>query len=80
MEIRVYDSPTCLDRYTVVILGEDGNYDFYAMSERPSHPQGINMYCGSSNDGYIEGPHLGRLLGKVPDCIRSAAELRASPT
>ena len=80
METRVYDNPACIDRYTVVIFGKDGNYDFYAMSGNPSHPQGMNMYCGSSIDGYQYGSHLGALLDVIPECIRSAVELRASPS
>ena len=79
MGIQMYDSPTCIDRYTVVIDSGYGFLEFFAMSGNPSHPQGVNMYCGSSLDGYFKGPHLGALLEEIPGCIRSAIELRASP-
>lgn len=77
MRIRVYDQPGCIDRYTVVIDSTDGYLEFYAMSSAPSHPQGMNIYCGSSLDGYFCGSHLGRLLKGIPECIRSAVAIRA---
>jgi len=35
------------DKYTVMIEGS-----IYAMSEHPSSPQGVNMYCGEISNGY----------------------------
>ena len=35
------------DKYTVIIEGS-----IYAMSEHPSSPQGVNMYCGEISNGY----------------------------
>jgi len=79
MRIRIYDSPEYIDRYTVVIDRAEGSQEFYAMSRSPSHPQGFNQFCGTSQDGYFEGPHLGKPLKQIPECIRSAVELRARP-
>lgn len=76
MEIRVFDLPEYIDRYTLVIEREEGNREFYAMSENPTDSLGVNMFCGTTLDGYIEGPHLGKQLYGIPECICSAVERR----
>lgn len=76
MEIRMFDLPEYIDRYTLVVEREEGNREFYAISENPIHPLGVNMFCGTNLDGYIEGPHLGKQLDEIPECICSAVERR----
>jgi hypothetical protein len=39
--IQAWDNPNYADRYTIVI-----GQDVFAMSDQPSHPQGINQFCG----------------------------------
>ena len=76
MEIRLYDTPEYFDRYTLVIDRGDGNHEFYAMSENPENPQGMNLFCGTKQDGYKEGPHLGEKPNEIPESIQSAMERR----
>ncbi len=69
-QIRVYDVPEVIDRYTVVIDRGDV-VEFYAMSENPFHPQGVNVFCGESQEGYEEF-NLGQLLNMIPQGILPA--------
>lgn len=62
MRIDVYDHPSTLDRYTVII--DDGTTAaFYGMSEKA---RGINQFCGTIEDGYKRGRHLGKKLKTIP--------------
>jgi hypothetical protein len=57
MKITIYDKPTTIDRYTVVIERDDKTIDFYAMS---TTAEGFNQFCGTNEDGYKKGKHLGK--------------------
>ena len=78
MNIQVFDVPGCFIRFTVVIDRENGNKEFYSMSENPHHSMGLNMFCGSNEDGYKEGNHLGKKLKGIPKCIYDAVKKRIS--
>jgi len=79
-KVKVYYKPGAVDCYTVAILNPkiswqvEGRWSFYAMSANPSHPQGIGMYVGCTNDGYKLGRHLGRrvnMLNLPVDVVRA---------
>ncbi len=60
-KIRIYDNGgKTADRYTVVYMDEPegkGLYGARGMSEHPTHPQGIGMYCSA-----MPGKHLGNRI------------------
>lgn len=59
-KVRIYDNGgETIDRFTVII-----DNDFFAMSERGKD---FNQYCGSKEDGYKAGPHLGKKLTSYPN-------------
>lgn len=46
------------DRYTLVIYERNCSY-FYSFSEKPNDAFGINIYCGSTENGLSDGKHWG---------------------
>ncbi len=78
-KVTVYDNGgETLDRYSVIIRYPDGYAALFGMSEKPFHPHGFNQFCGEVTDSkpypgqYEEGPHLGRKLDTVPECLKAA--------
>ncbi len=70
--VRCYDNGgKTADRYTAVYMDVDegrGLYGARGMSEHPSHPQGVGMYCTA-----MPGRHLGKRIAfdqLPPDCQR----------
>ena len=54
------------DKYTVMIEGS-----IYAMSEHPSSPQGVNMYCGEISNGYkADGEEVE--INDIPEEVKRA--------
>lgn len=50
------------DRYTFIIAEDDDCLYFYSFSDLPFSSNGINHFCGSSEDGLSDGDHLGPLV------------------
>ena len=58
LKIKIRDLDTSFDRYTVMITDSCTTY-FYAMS---LYGDGFNQFCGTLEDGYKDGKHLGKLV------------------
>ena len=67
---RIYDNGSDGDRYTFVIREKDSNtLQFWGSGK---DPRGLSYYCGSSQDGYQAGSHLGkkiRDISEVPELV-----------
>ena len=63
--VRYYDNKgETFDRYTAVYEYENGECDYFGMSEHPMHPQGFGQH-GGGGDMPIDWPtsaHLGRRI------------------
>jgi hypothetical protein len=69
-KVRVFDNKgETFDRYTVII----GNAVF-TMSDNPTSPQGVNMYCGELSE--FDTRSFGTELTTMPSCITKAVEGR----
>lgn len=60
-KVRIYDNgDRSIDRYTAVYMfdpQDNGLYGARGMSSRPTHPQGVGMYCTAA-----PGRHLGKRI------------------
>ena len=71
--IKVFENEgNYADKYTIMIEGS-----IYAMSEHPSSPQGVNMYCGEISNGYkADGKEIE--INDIPKEVKQAILERIS--
>jgi len=57
-QVKIYDSPKWIDRYTLVT--PDGLV--YGFNTAPYHPQGFGQFCGGYGNELTSYKHLGRAI------------------
>ncbi len=66
------------DRYTIAIIDPMSGWNIYTMSERPSHPQGVNMF---SHNAWAFNPTIAwgkrTAINSLPLAVRKAIKERA---